>query len=299
MRVETSRQCGSMNPDGRFGERYNLDRKLWCDGPHAGWVALDRLLGRRVVVNFPYRRDHGSEFLKRARLRATLRHANLIPIYDLGHATDGTPFFTEPHIEATDLRTLLRRDDERSGTTLPQLVSYLRDACQAVAFLHANGFLHLGLFPSNVVVTPAFGEVFVLLAHQSLTPIGALDTTIGTGGLLVSMPAYMAPEQLNPEALGPIDVVSDVYALGGILFEILYDRPPNGEPGARKDEVSTALATRNGPPPRRTLADRAARSRRLAQKLEPICLRALEHDRRLRQTSVSDFIEDLEDASTG
>ena len=50
-------------------------------------------------------------------------------------------------------------------------------------------------------------------------------------------PAYMAPEQVNSQGLGTPDVLTDVYGLGGILFEILYDNPPNGKQSAPIPEL--------------------------------------------------------------
>jgi serine/threonine protein kinase len=267
---------------------------MWCDGPHGGWLALDRFLGRKVVVNFPYRPDQESEFLERARLRARLRHANLIPIYDLNKASDGSPFFTEPHIEVTDVRTLLDRGDEQAALTLPQLVAYLRDACKAIIFLHANRLLHLDMHPGNVLVAAASGEIFVVLSRHSLTLLSAHNRT---NGLVIGVPGYLAPEQVNREELGAPDVDTDVYGLGGILFEILYDQPPNAKRSTPLEAVITTLLSRNGPPRRGTLAARAAQYRTLAQRLEPVCLRALESDRKARHTSVSALIKDIDDAS--
>jgi serine/threonine protein kinase len=207
-----------MNPD-CFGERYDLHRPLWSDGPHGGWLALDRTLGREVVVNFPYRPDDDYQFLQRAQIRAALRHANIIPLYELEETTDGRPFFSEPHIKATNIRTLLDGDNEPAGVTLPRLVAYLLDGCKAVAFLHANGFLHLEMHPRNVLVVPASNEVFVVRGHPSLPPV-CIDSDIGTKGLMTGVPAYMAPEQVNQQELGTPDVLTDVYGLGGVLFEI-------------------------------------------------------------------------------
>ena len=279
-----------MRPDSPFGERYDVGEPLWLDGPHGGLRALDRTSGREVVVNFPYRPDDDHRFLQRAQIRARLRHANLIPLYDLGTTRDGRPFFTEPYIKDTDIRTLHDGDDEAGGMTLPRLVGYLRDACKAVAFLHANGFLHLKMHPGNVLVAAESGGVFVVRGHRSLPPV-CIDSD---GGMVSGRPAYMAPEQVNPEGLGTPDVLTDVYGLGGILFEILYDSPPNGKQGAPVPEILAALVAREGPPPRRTLSARTAPYRELAQRLEPVCLRALEHDRTARQVSVSAFIKDIE-----
>jgi serine/threonine protein kinase len=109
----------------------------------------------------------------------------------------------------------------------------------------------------------------------------------------------MAPEQADPQRLGAPDVLTDVYGLGGMLFEILYDDPPNGRQGASVIEILAVLASRKGPPRRGTLGTRAARCRKLARKLEPVGLRALEYDRTARQASVAALVNEVEQCAWG
>src|SRR5262249_17207085 len=143
-------------------QRYELRQRLWLDGPHAGWLAFDRLLGREGVFNMPYRPADDQRFLQVARIPSRLPPANLIPLYDVGATKDGRPFFTDAYVGATDLGRLQQhRGDQGSDVTLIRLLSYLLDVCKAVAFLHANGFLHLELSLRNVLVAPQFHEVFV------------------------------------------------------------------------------------------------------------------------------------------
>jgi eukaryotic-like serine/threonine-protein kinase len=287
-----------------FEQRYELRNRLWLDGPHAGWLAFDRLLGREVVFNMPYRPADDQRFLQAARIRSRLRHANLIPLYDVGATKDGRPFFTGPYIKATDIQRLQRdREGKASDVTLARLVSYLLDVCKAVAYLHANGFFHLELHPFNVLVAPQFQEVFVIRGLPSMPPV-SLDMEGKNsglrGGMCLGAPAYMAPEQADPERRsGPPDALTDIYGLGGILFEILYGKPPNAGLPATIAKKVTALAARKGPPRQGTLGTRAARCRELARKLEPVCLRALESDRTARQVSVSAFMREVEQCASG
>lgn len=280
-----------------FEQRYDLRNQLWCDGPHGGWLALDRLLGREVVVNRPYRPDDEDWFVQLAQIRARLRHANLVPVYDFGATKDGQPFFTEPYIKATHIRRLLTdAENKPDDVTLPRLVSHLLDVCKAVAFIHANGHLHLELHPGNVLVVPDSQEVFVVCGRHCLPPMHVERVRAGEWptGTICGVPGYMAPEQVDPEKLGPTDVRTDIYGLGGILFEILYDNPPNGKQSTSPIEIVTALAARKGPPGRGSLSRPAARCRELTRKLEPVCLRALESDRTARPVSVSAFMKEVE-----
>jgi serine/threonine protein kinase len=260
---------------------------------------VDRLLGRDVVVHIPYRSADDKPFLQLARLRARLRHASLVPIYDLGSTSEGKPFFTEPYFQSTDLRRL--QHDKATDMTLVRLVSYLLDTCTALAFLHANGFLHLEMRPGSVLVAPQFQEVFVVEGRYCPFPVRGTEKAADAGsqGTMLGVPVYIAPEQLDPERFGGPDVRTDVYGLGGILFEILYNSPPNAGRLTNALEVLTSLARRKGPPRPGTLSTQAGRCRELARRLEPVCLRALESDRAARQENVPAFMSEVEQCAWG
>jgi serine/threonine protein kinase len=152
-----------------------------------------------------------------------------------------------------------------------------------------------------VLVAPPSQEVFVIRGHPSL-PAVSIDwagVTSGPEPAVLGVPAYMAPEQADPERRGAPDALTDVYGLGGILFEILYDHPPNGRQRASALEQLTALAVREGPPRRGPFGTRTGPCRELARKLEPVCLRALESDRTARQASVSAFMREVEQCAWG
>jgi hypothetical protein len=94
--------------------------------------------------------------------------------------------------------------------------------------------------------------------------------------------------------MGPatFDASSDVYGLGGILFWILYGKPPNEGPSVA--EIAAALRARRGQPTREVIHARVAHCRDLASQLEAVCLRALHSDRAARYSSVLAFVNDIE-----
>jgi serine/threonine protein kinase len=255
-------------------------------------------LARQVIVNFAYRQADNQSFIEMAQIRARLRHANLIPIYDLGVTKDYSPYFTEPFIQATELSRLLNSGaDKATDITLSRLISYLLDVCQAIAFLHANGFLHLLLSPGKVLLSQGSHEVFVECGHHSLAPVAmASDSQDAERSDVILRPmGHSAPEQLDLQRFGPPGIRTDVYRLGGILYEILYDNPPNGSRGMSSSELLQALAARRGPPPRRPLSTWAVLDQKTARKLEPVCLRALEYEPTARQADVATFAREIEE----
>jgi serine/threonine protein kinase len=119
-------------------------------------------------------------------------------------------------------------------TELDRRLNVLERVCETVAFAHQQGVVHRDLKPDNIMVG-AFGEVLVLdwgvarLMSQPGEIVGAgppIPAAAGhtRAGTVLGTPGFMAPEQ----ALGErVDERADVYALGGILFQMMFDQPPS------------------------------------------------------------------------
>jgi serine/threonine protein kinase len=282
-----------------FEDRYQIGEQLWLDGPHAGWLALDRLMQREVIMNIPYRPEDNERFISGVQSQARLRHQNLVPIYDFNFTSDDKPFFTIPYLKMISLKDFR---DSTSESTFPQQVRFLQQICGALSFLHANNLLHLSLSPSHVLISQPQQEVY--LQQNLQRQIAANDPTeeLGTPGMISGVPFYMAPEQSNPFRLGELSVETDIFGLGGILYYILYGNPPNM--GDYQDSVGhtdfiNLLASRKGPPGKGKLRFTGRAHRKLAKRLEPICQRALHSDRSKRHCDASEFSQDLTNAFIG
>ena len=161
-----------------------------------------------------------------------LEHPNIVPVHDLGEGEDGRPFLVMKRIEGREWTDLMDDPDEvrrRFGVTDVQgwhLRTFIA-VCHAVHYAHTQGVLHRDLKPSNVMIG-SFGEVYVVdwgiavarddrlewlpLAREARQPAGT--------------PSNMAPEMLG----GPPDIRTDVYLLGGLLYELLTGRAPHEAP---------------------------------------------------------------------
>ncbi len=205
--------------EGRLG-RYELHDLLGEGGFARVYSALDPVLGREVALKtlLPWQvadPEIRRRFLAEAQALAALRHPNIVTVYDVGEA-DGVPFFTMERIEGRTLGQIL---SEEGPQPLGRVTELIRALGSAIAYLHSAGLVHRDIKPANIMVEPSGRPVLMdfgiarSLDGARLTQTGA---SIGT-------PAYMAPEQVRGEVVGP---PADVYALGVVTYQLLAGRPP-------------------------------------------------------------------------
>jgi len=219
------------------GGGLELGRTLGQGGMGVVHLATQVALGRMVAVKSLKRdvRDQRStlKLLREAWITGALEHPNVVPVYDLGVDAQGGPRLVLKRIEGVEWAALIADEKavaKRFGgrALLEWNLSIFEQVAQAVHFAHSRGIVHRDLKPENVMIG-AFGEVYLLDWGIAV----ALHDD-GSGRLplaseareMAGTPAYMAPEMLG----GPvprIGVRTDVYLLGGLLYEILCHRPPH------------------------------------------------------------------------
>jgi tetratricopeptide (TPR) repeat protein/predicted Ser/Thr protein kinase len=217
-----------------------------------------------------------TRFRAEAELIARLQHPNIIAIYEVGEHQD-EPFFAMEYVEGGSLRERTR------GLAQPAVEAARITATLARAMHHAHqrGILHRDLKPANIL-RAADGTLKITdfgLAKQLDAPDGPTQT-----GDLLGTPSYMAPEQAEGR-LRDISTVTDVYALGAILYELLTGRPPFLAEGV----TETLRQVVQQPPVRPSVLQR-----KLPRDVETICLKCLEKNPRDRYASAEALAEDLE-----
>lgn len=267
-----------------FGSRYDLVRLLGQGGMGEVYLANDKLLGRTVALKLPKlapdRPAQRERFLREARASAPLAHPNICPVHDVGEE-DGRPYLTMAYVEGIALSARLRAEGPLPPREAARLVGGI---ALAMKHAHTQGVLHRDLKPGNVLVN-AEGEPIVMdfgLAFRFDAPTGERLTE---QGLIIGTPAYMAPEQINGQALDP---AADVYSLGVVLFELLTGRVPfEGALG----KVLAQIESASPPRPSRLRPG-------LDPVLEAICLKAIAKDPADRYpdmlalaTALGDYIE--------
>jgi len=208
------------------GRRYELVRPLGKGGMGTVFQATDLLTGNVVAlkqvhlpvqqISFNSRDDNDDQNLALAqefRALATIRHPNIISVYDFGFAGEGQPYITMEYIAGG--RTILEY-----GKELPvqQKAKLIVQMLQALVYLHRRGILHRDLKPTNALVQD--GRLKVLDFGLSVTTTRTVEHLTKTMSGTV---AYMAPEIFAGE---PYSRASDLYAVGVIAYELFTGQFP-------------------------------------------------------------------------
>ena len=187
------------------------------------WKAYDSVLRRYVALKllgskFGKTHDMRERFLREARAAAALQHPNIITVYDLGEA-EGQLFIAMELIEGKDLSETI---SAREPLPLERKLDIVIEVLQGLVYAHERGVIHRDIKPANVRIATD-GRVKIMDFG-----IARLQSAEVTGsGAIVGTPTYMAPEQITN---GPISAVTDQFAVGCMLYELLsYQKPFEGE----------------------------------------------------------------------
>jgi len=235
-------------------------------------VALKRILSIHAESS-----ETLARFQREAVIVASLRHRNILPIYELGHTEDGLPFFTMKHAAGGTLLEAARslRHDPRRSVRLIAKVS------RAMQYAHCEGVLHRDLTPGNILFDeygePVVSDFGLAKSLEMQTHLTRTLTSFGTPGFIAPEQAHGPAKDLNPAA--------DIYSLGAVLFYLLTGRPPF----VGENALAVIKEAADKPAPKlRTLAAELGRD------LEIICAKCLEHEPEARYSSAGDLAEDLE-----
>lgn len=294
--IDLSGPATTADPLGPFElpERFEMRREIASGGMGTVLEVFDHAMRRRVALkklhsDLATRLDEIGLFVAEAHVTGRLDHPNIVPVHDLHVDPLRGAFFVMKLVEGDTLAALVRNGAVHDAAGfLERLLGVFVKVCEAVEFAHSRSVLHLDLKPSNIMVG-SHGQVYVMdwgiavecrrNSDGHLKPIGARRGVRGTM-------AYMPPEQLSAN-LEHLDERSDVYGLGGILYEILTGRPPFLPAGDYRDPER--LRNHTPPSPAEIHKDRL-----LPPGLCNIAMRALSRDPELRHASAADLKEDVE-----
>lgn len=215
--------------------------------------AWDRGLGRMVAVKELLVENMTpadfERFRREALTIAQIRHPNVLRVWDFG--VDGRrPYLVMELLEGRSLKELIE-DAERQGERpdWEQAAALFAPVADALAACHARGVLHRDLKPANIVVEDATGRPVLIdfgLAKRDpeSCEVSGFTLALTRTGEMLGTPAFMAPEQYNPNgAFGSIGEATDVWGLGATLFQTLTGTPPYAEARGPLEIVRAMVAS--------------------------------------------------------
>ncbi len=282
---------------------YDVKSVLGRGGQGAVYRATQVATKRDVAIKTLHEGAHASvaarrRFEREIEIAASLDHPHIVSVFHTGQTADGKPYFVMDYVPGEPLQAFVRSKKLDLRATLVLFGA----VCDAVQHAHQRGVIHRDLKPSNILVATE-GSPRVLdfglarpMVDEERTLISQTDEVVGT------LP-YMSPEQVgsNPNDL---DIRTDVYSLGVVLYELLTGEHPYPVRGSLLDALKHITETEAVSPrlrwsqERGIATDGAGIPRRannpIDHEVETIVLKSLQKDRERRYQSAGELARELE-----
>ncbi|MHC4067723.1 MAG: protein kinase domain-containing protein, partial [Planctomycetota bacterium] len=245
--------------------------------------ATKRTVALKVLLAGPYaspRQRH--RFEREIDLVASLQHSNIVTVYDSGATRDGRHYFAMEYVHGVPLDAYV----SDKNLTIDDTLRLFQIICDAVNYAHQRGVIHRDLKPSNIRID-ANGQPHIL--DFGLAKAAGADLTNGVpvtvAGEFMGTPAYASPEQTKGDP-NLIDIRTDVYSLGVVLYEMLTGKYPYSVVG-QMAEVFKNIAEAE---PKKPSTIRC----QINDEVETIILRALAKKKDHRYQSAENLARDVE-----
>jgi len=276
---------------------YRLIDEIGRGGMGVVYRAEREDVGTTVAVKFLRDRfplpQHLQRFLQEQRILGQLDHPGIARFLDAGVSTDGMPYFVMEHVNGRPVVDVCTDGD----LGVRDRIRLFLDVCEAVQYAHRNLIIHRDLKPSNVLIADVNGRAQVKLLDFGIAKLleesDGRSPRLTEAGERLLTPAYAAPEQVGEEF---VSTVTDVYALGVLLYEILTGVRPLDLDGLPFSDVADRIRNeRPAPPSRATDPGRGGVPVAALQgDLDTICATALAKAPSDRYDSAKALRDDLE-----
>ncbi|MFP5205185.1 MAG: WD40 repeat domain-containing serine/threonine protein kinase [Acidobacteriota bacterium] len=205
---------------------YRIVRKLSHGGMGNVYLAQHILLNEPQVLKFlsaELSRDHDwtSRFLREVRTLRQIRHKNVVYAGNLEAAEDGALFFSMEYVDGPDLMEFYRRAPKPFDVRL--VLELVRGVAEGLGAAHAAGVVHRDIKPENILIAREGDALVPKIADFGIVATKGSSRLTQSGTTLMT-PQFAAPEQWLGVPTAELDGRADLYALGGLMFEILTGR---------------------------------------------------------------------------
>jgi serine/threonine-protein kinase len=271
-----------MEPGTRVGA-YEVGELLGLGGAGRVYKGHHHALDRQVAIKVLNLLGNGdplasSRFHQEAKAIAHLHHPHIVTVYDFGDV-DGIPYMIVEYIEGGSLASRLGTAAQHPNED--EAMRLLRDVASALDYAHKRGIVHRDVKPANILLSPENGAV---LADFGLAKMIDESSLHSITGMTSGTPAYIAPEQVSGDKMGP---AADVYSLGIVAYQMLTGRVPFNDDGVMK--LLYAHVNRQPPAPTLFRPD-------LGHAVDDVFARALAKDPADRWPTCTAFIDALDAA---
>ena len=285
-----------------IGGRYYVRRLIGEGGMGRVFEAEHIDIGRRVALKilhpaYSQTPDLVERLRREARAASKISHPNVVDVTDSGTTPDGAFFFVMEYLEGVELGELIYREGKLDVARALNIGAQIASAIQAA---HEVNVIHRDLKPENVLILTRDGRKdFVKVLDFGIAKSGKdtdlenekdtngdLRRRLTSPGMTMGTPEYMAPEQA---AGRPADPRSDVYAVGGLVYEMLSGKAPYE--GQNFMEILHKKAT-TMPAPLSGIRDD------VPPELEAIVMKAMAKEPDGRQRSMDEFGRELTNLAT-
>ncbi|HRQ73164.1 MAG TPA: serine/threonine-protein kinase [Phycisphaerales bacterium] len=276
-------------PPADFFPGYIVVREIHRGGQGVVYQAIHKGTKRKVAIKVllegalagPRER---TRFEREVEILAQLDHPNIVAVHDSGLA-EGRFYYVMDYVSGQTLDVYLSQHD----LSMPEVLAMFVKICEAVNAAHLKGVIHRDLKPANVRVD-AKGEPHVVDFGLAKVATGEMSDEAQprlmtmTGQFIGSLP-WASPEQAQGMP-SMIDVRTDVYSLGVVLYQALTGRFPYQVIGAMRDVLDNILRAEPARP--------STIRRQINDEVETIVLKCLSKQRERRYQNAGELARDLE-----
>lgn len=276
-------------PNSLANGRYQLGQLIGRGGMAEVHVALDTRLGRTVAVKI-MRADLAndeiflSRFRREAHSVAQMNNTNIVGIYDSGEEivsaengqTERLPYLVMEYVKGQTLRDIIKVNGPLSQRDAAQV---MLGVLSALEYSHRMGIIHRDIKPGNIMISEQ-GVVKVMDFGIARALDDSAATMTQSQGV-VGTAQYLSPEQARGES---VDMRSDLYSAGCVLYEMLTGRPPFT--GDSAVAIAYQHVSEVATPPSAVVPG-------LPKMWDSICAKAMAKDRQNRYATAAEFKNDI------